>query len=156
MDKHETILGEAQLRLELARLQRASRTAGYLVRLCGVQFARYGFDADAVAHCLGVSERSLRRWLDAFDAEGLDGLRGFGVRGRPGALAPAQLAGLREVLARPPREAGYPERNWSSPLLGRHIRATLGLELSARQCRRLLCHFLDEQAAEAPATTTEG
>jgi DNA-binding CsgD family transcriptional regulator len=56
-------------------------------------------------------------------------------------LSDGQRACLRAEVARPPEKFGYSGAAWSGELLSRHLRNRHGIELGARQCRRLLRAF---------------
>src|SRR6516164_3079928 len=59
----------------------------------------------------------------------------------PVRLSPEQRAWVRAEVARPPDGLTHPFAAWNGGLLSQHLRTNLGIELSARQCRRLLRVF---------------
>ena len=59
----------------------------------------------------------------------------------PVRLSAEQRAWVRAEVARPPDGLTHPFAAWNGGLLSQHLRTNLGIELSARQCRRLLRVF---------------
>jgi hypothetical protein len=53
-------------------------------------------------------------------------------------LRPEERAALTDELSLPPTNFGFVEDAWSGRLLSRYLRISRGMEVGARQCRRLL------------------
>lgn len=91
-----------------------------------------------IAVDLLVSERSVRRWLQAWRAEGLAGLE---IQWAPGAtplieetLAPEILEWVRQG----PTAFGLNRANWTSAELAEHLWRTHGVRVAERTMRKFL------------------
>jgi transposase len=91
-----------------------------------------------IAADLLVSERSVRRWLQAWRAEGLAGLE---IQWAPGAtplieetLAPEILEWVRQG----PTACGLNRANWTSAELAEHLWRTHGVRVAERTMRQFL------------------
>lgn len=78
-----------------------------------------------------VSEVTVYKWLDRYDAEGPVGLYDRPRSGRPPKVDQQTQTVIEESLAEPPLEQGYNFTHWTIPLLTQHLYQTLG---------KVLCH----------------
>jgi transposase len=117
---------------------RRSDEQRYLHRLHCVLLVAEGRSCYEVARWFGEDARTIERWVHALDAHGMEGLREHHGGGRPARLTAAQAQRLAIELQRTPDAPGHPRRTWSGKLLTQHLRGSYGIELSARQCQRLL------------------
>ena len=88
-----------------------------------------------VAMDLGVHERTVRRWLEAWRQGGVEGLRIHWPKG-----APARIAGelAEEVITwvlKGPAGCGLNRANWTSAELAEHLRRTRGVRVAERTMR---------------------
>ena len=58
--------------------------------------------------------------------------------GRPQRLEKDQLSNLYEQISKPPSSFGYQSQRWTGKLLQQHIQRHQAVDLSLRQCQRLL------------------
>jgi transposase len=127
------------------RLEQAFRTATdrkLRDRLNCVRLAHRGRKRQDIADELGMSTRSVQRWLNAYLECGPDGLA---PRKPPGAKPkiPANLADeLRRWVIEGPAQQGLDRANWTHPELADHLYRTHGLRTSRSAVRRLR-HKLD-------------
>jgi transposase len=126
------------LRATLATEVHRSSELRVIHRLHAVLLVSVGCSCYQVADWFGEDPRSVERWIHAYEQQGLDGLRDQHRAGRQSRLMPEQLRQLRVELGVDPDQAGYAQARWSGKLLAQHLERHYGLELSQRQCQRLL------------------
>jgi transposase len=85
-----------------------------------------GFEHSAVAQLFGVGEKSLGRWVRAFNEAGIDGLVYEPRPGRPRIIPAQVVARCREVLDEP-LKAG--QRHWTGVKFHGYLRETLNIEI---------------------------
>jgi transposase len=125
---------------EAQRLEQAFRSATDAKlrdRLNAVRLAHRGLPRQAIADQLGLSTRSVQRWLNAYLERGPDGLA---PRKAPGAR-PKIPAGLGPELRRwvidGPAKQGLDRANWTHPELAEHLYRTHGIRTSRSAVQRL-------------------
>jgi transposase len=130
--------GEAR-RLEQAFRQTDDRKLRDRLQI--VLMAHRGCKHQAIAADLGVTPRTVQRWLNAYLDRGLGGLR---PRQAPGAAAkiPAALADeVRRWVIEGPAAQGLDRANWTHEALADHLRKTHGIPASraalGRFCRKV-------------------
>lgn len=100
-------------------------------RLEMVRLHAAGFRVAEIARVLGTSQQRVRCWLGRFRDGGFDALPDQPHPGRPGALSPARLQGLREELART-------NRTWTAGQLARWLEEQHGVRLHPDHLATLL------------------
>jgi transposase len=110
-------------------------------RLQIVLLAARGRRPGEIAEDLGISTRTVQRWLNAYLDRGLDGLRPKKAKGNP-AKVPAGLAGeIRQWIIGGPASCGLDRANWTYEELARHLYQTHGVDASRsamlRFCKKL-------------------
>jgi transposase len=112
-----------------------------LDRLQIVRLTSRGRQHQEIAADLGIAPRTVQRWLNAYLAHGLAGLR---VRKAKGAEAkiPAELAEeVRRWVVEGPAKQGLDRANWTHAELAEHLYRTHGIRASRsamqRFCRKL-------------------
>ena len=83
-------------------------------RRLAVMRVRGDYTQQEVADFLGVSPRSVQRWMRAYREHGLAGLKAKPHTGRPPKLSPAQERQVLRWFRRSPREFGFPTELWSA------------------------------------------
>lgn len=81
---------------------------------------------------------SRRRRLDRFEETGPEGLFDLPRSGRPPELDEEAEREMERLLDGSPLDEGYAFTTWTVPLMGEHLRRTLGLEVSGETVRRAL------------------
>jgi transposase len=114
--------------------RRLSPQAQEDLRRRAVAAVKAGFTQAAVSTMLGVSAKTVWRWVDAFDRKGNQALK-TGKRGRrPGeqkALAPRQEARVRRaVIGSYPDQVALPGLVWTRPQVRQLVRDWFGTGLS--------------------------
>ena len=92
-----------------------------------VRLLKTGKKLSAVASALGASVSSVFRWWQAYQKEGISGLKPQAVSGRPPKLSPAQQEKLLGMLVDGPLAAGYATDLWTLARIGRIIRRHFGV-----------------------------
>ena len=130
---------------EAQRLEHAFRSATdrkLRDRLNAVRLAHRGRPRRQIAEALGMTTRSVQRWLNAYLERGLDGLA---PRKPPGAQPeiPADLADeVRRWVIEGPAQQGLDRANWTHPELAEHLYRRLlrtDASSSARVSNSRLC-----------------
>jgi len=129
---------------EAEGLERAFRQATdrkHLDRLQIVRLAHRGRRHQDIAADLGITPRTVQRWLNAYLGGGLDGLVPRKAKGKAPAI-PAHLAEeVRRWVLDGPAGQGLDRANWTHAELADHLRKTRGISASRsamqRFCRRL-------------------
>jgi transposase len=110
-------------------------------RLQIVLMAHRGRARQDIAQDLGVHRRSVTRWLNAYDAGGLDGLRPRKAKGQPPKV-PAEMADeIKRWVIEGPAKQGLDRANWTHEELADHLKKAKGIQTSRsavqRFCQRI-------------------
>ena len=97
-----------------------------------------GYTAPEIAEIQQISDVTVYKWMDRFDAEGPEGLFDRPRSGRPRKLDADAEAVLEETVSAPPTEQEYTFTYWTLPLLAHHLEQTLGLSLCCETIRTYL------------------
>lgn len=89
-----------------------------------------GTPNQAIAGILGVTGRSVERWIKAYRADGVAGLRRRPHPGGKPRITQDQGRTIAETALRSPRAFGYLRNEWSIRLLARHLTMELGIRIS--------------------------
>lgn len=121
-------VGEAQKRGDLKSWRRGKAVLGYIT---GKRVMR-------MAEELDVTRGSINRWLQWYEADGIEGLT---LKKPPGAaprLNDDQLADLTMTIILGPQSAGYSTGVWTGPMIGDWIRREFGIKYHNHHIPRLL------------------
>ena len=105
------------------------------VRLLAVRLVLRGEPPDEVAERLGVSERSVWRWLGRWRRRGRLGEDALAVRpgrGRPPKLDAAQAARVSRWLDGRASDFGFTTDRWTAPRVASLIESRLGVRMNHR------------------------
>ncbi len=94
-----------------------------------------GLDRASVGKVFGVSVRAVRRWIQAFNEWGVDGLLEEPREGRPNKIPAETHEELREVLTHPEQAS---EVHWTGVKFHGYIRDTLKIEIGYSTVIRFL------------------
>ena len=121
-------------RLEQAFLQAVDRKLRD--RLQVVRLAYRGRPHQDIAADLGISPRTVRNWLNAYNRGGIAALAPRKAKGQPPAV-PAHLAGtIRRWVIDGPAGQGLDRANWTHAELADHLRKTHGITASRSAMQR--------------------
>jgi transposase len=107
-------------------------------RVLAVQRVVAGYAVDLVADILGVSVRSIRRWVRTWRDAGFDALAAQPVPGRPPKLTRTQEKIALRWLEDRPGDHGFDSDLWTAERLAELIRDEWEVELN----HRYLCRWL--------------
>jgi len=133
-------LPDAEVR-ELEQVFREAADRRLRDRAQVVLMAHRGRPHGQIAADLGISRRSVPRWLNAYLDRGLGGLSPRKAKGAP-AKVPADLAGeVKRWVAEGPAQQGLDRANWTYAELADHLLKAKGVRASrsavGRFCRKL-------------------
>ncbi len=115
-----------------------NREFRFLHRLHCVLLVSQGCSCYQVAEWFGEHPCTVERWVHYFQEYGIEGLKDEQKTGRPKKVRDDQLKRLQGEISENPFELGYNQNNWDGKLLQTHLERHYGIELSVRQCQRLL------------------
>lgn len=118
----------ARSRSDLAEWRRAQGVIGYIERRPVIEIA---------AH-LGVTRGSVNRWLQWYNACGLDGLRTSERPGRPPRLSDEDRTELQTLIEAGPAACGFDAGIWTGPMIGELIRRRYGVKYHNHHVPKLL------------------
>ncbi len=128
----------AELRTAIRQKVQHSRDHRFLYRLFCVLLLAEGHSPQKVAEWLGEHGRTLERWRKRFMEQGTDGLRDDTSPGRPPKLNPEQLHEVLADLKQPAYLFGFSSEKWQGKILREHLKQHYEVNISLRQCQRLL------------------
>lgn len=137
MAKRLTIAESPQIVLALYDEIRRSEDARYDHRLHVVLLVAQGMTCSEVSHYLGDSVRSIQNWVNAFEKDGLAGLKDKTRPGRPSRLTNEQMEEIGIALRSSPEDYGLAGHLWDGNLLSEFILQKFGVKLKIRQCQRI-------------------
>ena len=108
-------------------------------RMHAVLLSSRGYDVGQIASILEYDEATVRRWLERFEADGLEGLQDRPRSGRPRSAGAAAQDTVRRALEVSPEGCGHPGvALWTVVLLQTHLFVARGVQLSCSSVRRLV------------------
>jgi len=96
-----------------------------------------GLTIGRLARIFGVTKRTIRNWLNAYEAEGVEGLREAPRSGRPRSTMPEQDKRIAQVVEKGPAVLGCLMAVWTVVSLCAHL-AGLGIQIGPATLRRRL------------------
>ena len=124
----------AAVRIEMTDEQQAAveqrfeqtRDAETRLRYQMVLLASGGYTAPQIAPLVRRSEDTVRRVLQRYQDEGVDGVPYRARPGRPPQVPPAWEAELRRVIEADPHTVGVPRASWTTQLLADYLEQVTG------------------------------
>jgi transposase len=107
-------------------------------RVLAVQRVVEGYSTDEIADFLGVSVRSVQRWMHSYRRSGVEGLAARAVAGRPSKLTRTQEKIALRWLNDSPTEHGFDTELWTAARLAELIHEEWGVCLN----HRYVCRWL--------------
>jgi transposase len=111
-------------------------------RLQIVLMAHRGRARQDIAADLGVHRKTVTRWLNAYCADGLDGLRTTKPPGKPCNIPAALADEVRRWVIEGPAQQGLDRANWTHEELADHLLKTKGIRTSRSAVQRF-CSKID-------------
>jgi transposase len=111
-------------------------------RLQIVLMAHRGRARQDIAADLGVHRRTVTRWINAYCADGLDGLSPKKAKGKPSPIPPSLADEVRQWVIDGPAEQGLDRANWTHEELADHLKKTKGIRTSRSAVQRF-CSKID-------------
>ncbi len=111
-------------------------------RLQIVLLAHRGRPSQAIAADLGVHRKTVTRWLNAYCANGLDGLQPKRAKGPPGKIPKTLADEVKRWVIEGPAKQGLDRANWTHAELADHLLKTKGLQTSRSAVQRF-CAKID-------------
>jgi transposase len=105
-------------------------------RLQIVLMAHRGRARQDIAADLGVHRKTVTRWLNAYCADGLDGLRPRKAKGHPAKIPPALADEVRRWVIDGPAAQGLDRANWTHEELADHLLKAKGIRTSRSAVQR--------------------
>ena len=105
-------------------------------RLQIVLMAHRGRARQDIATDLGVHRKTVTRWVSAYRADGLDGLRPKKAKGTPGHIPGALADEVKRWVIDGPARQGLDRANWTHEELADHLRKTKGIRTSRSAVQR--------------------
>lgn len=105
-------------------------------RLQIVLMAHRGRARQDIATDLGVHRKTVTRWLNAYCADGLDGLHPKKAPGKPGKIPQVLADEVRQWVIDGPTTQGLDRANWTHEELADHLRKVKGIQTSRSAVQR--------------------
>ena len=105
-------------------------------RLQIVLMAHRGRAHQDIATDLGVHRKTVTRWLNAYCADGLDGLQAKKAKGQPAKIPPALADEVRRWVIDGPAKQGLDRANWTHEELADHLLKAKGIRTSRSAVQR--------------------
>jgi transposase len=129
----------AEERSAIARLARArTAPAREVERARIIRAAAAGLGLSAIARRLGLRPKTVRRWIDRFNAQGLAGLRDAPRSGRPPTYTPEQVGELVALALTDPRSLGLPFDCWTLDRLAAYVHEHRGIGMKRGRIDQVL------------------
>lgn len=97
-----------------------------------------GYTYEAVAERHGVCGKSVERWVHAYEAHGLDGLRAKPHPGRPSRYRGRRRERIVQLALKSPTLFGYLQQDWNLRLLAKHLTKEVGIEIGKSRLSEIL------------------
>lgn len=111
-------------------------------RLQVVLLAQRGRPHQDIAQVLGISPRSVQRWLNAYLERGLDGMRPRKAKGARPRLTADLAPLLRQWVIEGPAQQGLDRANWTYAELADHLFKAHGIRVQ-KSAMQAFCHKHD-------------
>jgi len=103
-----------------------------------IELSGEGKQTVEIAHIVGATRRTVRRWKALFRQQGTKGLRARPAPGRPVRLSHGQLRQLEQALLKGAGAFGYDSDLWTCPRIAEVIRRKFGVRYHVDHVGRLL------------------
>ena len=107
-------------------------------RARAVRLSGKGWTVPQISEALDCTRCSVRRWIDLYETEGLEGLKTKHRSGRPPKVDEDYRQMLAKTVQTPPRELALAFNRWTLPRLGIYMDKKTGVTVSVGHMGRLL------------------
>jgi len=130
----------ASLAAEIDKKIRENPEARFRHRLHVLRLVLNGWTCEEAGGAFGDSARSVRRWLQAYNTRGDEGLQEKRAGGRPARLTEEHLDAIRTVMKKnpSPRTVGLESDNWTGKALAEWLRREYLITITDRRARQIL------------------
>jgi transposase len=97
-----------------------------------------GLSSAQIAKWVRMSDRTVRRTIDRYEAQGIRGLVNKAIPGRPPRVTVGYLQQLERIVEGNPRDVALPFSNWTTAKLAEYMAQQTGIEIGARQMENYL------------------
>ncbi len=122
----------------LLGLMKATRSKREYRRASAILEKADGLTYKAIAMKHGVDVKTVQRWVEAYEAHGVDGLRDRPHPGKPSRFSRAQRRRIVKLALKDPRLFGYLRNGWNVRLLARHLTKEVGIKIGKSHVWRIL------------------
>ena len=122
----------------LKRLHRQTNSADIRSRCDMILLSNEGLSPPQIAKRVRFSRYTVVRFIQRYEAEGLQGLYTKPRSGRPRRVTPEYEAKLLATVEKEPRSLGLPFSNWTPANMAEYLAAQTGIVISPRQVERYL------------------
>ena len=122
----------------LEDLHRRTNEADVRSRCEMILLSNQGLSPPKIAERVRFHRRTVTRYIQHYEAEGIDGLLTRPRPGRPPKATEAYISLLLQTVEQMPRALGRPFSNWTTANLAEYLAEETGIELSQRQVENIL------------------
>lgn len=119
-------------------LQRRTRVADVRSRCQMILLSNEGLSPPRIAERVRFHRRTVTRYIQRYEAEGIDGLLTRPRSGRPPKATEAYKSLLLQAVEQMPRALDLPFSNWTTANLAAYLAEKTDIELSPRQVENIL------------------
>ncbi len=123
-------------RLVLTHTMKETADRRLRARCQAILMAARGRRHGQIAEDLGVTVRTIQRWLNAYQAHGLEGLHIRWAPGAPPRIPESCMAEIIEWIKEGPARCGLDRANWTYSELAAHLYRTHGVAVSPSTMQR--------------------
>lgn len=122
----------------LEELYRQTKDADVRSRCQMILLSNEGLSPPQIAKQVRFHRRTVTRYIQRYEEEGIDGLQTRPRSGRPPKATESYKSLLLHAVAQAPRTLGLPFSNWTTGNLAEYLAQKTGIELSPRQVENIL------------------
>lgn len=123
---------------ELEELHRRTKDADVRSRCQMILLSNEGLSPPQIAEQVRFHRRTVTRYIQRYEAEGIDGLPTRPRSGRSPKATKAYTSLLLQAVDQVPRTLGLPFSNWTTANLAEYLAQKTGIALSPRQVENIL------------------
>lgn len=125
-------------REQLQQLHRQTKDASVRSRCEMILLSNEGLTPPQIAERVRFSRRTVTRFIQRYEAEGIKGLPDKPKPGRPRRVTDEYLQKLEAAVEQNPRDLGQPFSSWTTEHLASYLSEQTGITIGARQVENYL------------------